>query len=594
MLIAVQRREASLAAAEPVAANASRKRSPLRVRLRLAAALVVGASCIPTAVAAQDAPAAPSPEARSAEPRRAPNQFMIAAIDVSGTTKLSSAEIEKIIYPFLGPDRTNQDVMAAQKALQDAYAAKGYEGVLVDIPVQPEETFSQGVVQIAVNETPVGRVRVVGSKHHALSVVRAQVPSLAEGQPIDFKALQRDIQQANRVADRTVEPKFTPGQVPGTLDVDLKVDDSRPLHASLDLNNDNSPSTEPLRLAATVRHTDLWGAGHTLSLTYSVAPQNRNQSEVFSGSYNAPLVGTPWSFLIYGYTSNSNVAALGGTNVLGDGFQIGARAVYRLPSETFQQISFGLDFKDFNERIFLEDKPLDPAPIRYIPLVAEYTLAGSSENESYGLTLGATAGFRVIKQTKCESIGKADPGNAPTCDLPDGGVGVPVDFLRGRSFNANENFVHFNLDANYSRTFQGDYVLALRLAGQFADSPLVTNEQFGIGGMTNVRGYYVSEAVGDNGFISSIEGQLPDLGQYTGPYLDQLRFYSFADFGYARVRAPALGQTPSFRIASVGAGVRYRLFKTLTGEFLIGVPLRNGPVSRRGDPRYGFSLKGEF
>jgi hemolysin activation/secretion protein len=587
MLSVAQRREDGLA-------DALRSGRCSRSRVMVAAALAAGISCIPTAVLAQEAPTASSQQQQGPGPQRAPDKFMINAIDVSGVTKLTSAEIEKIIYPYLGPDRSNEDVMAAQKALQSAYAAKGLEAVLVDVPVQPDETFSQGIVQITVNETPVGRVRVVGAEHHALTVVREQIPSLVEGQPIDFKALQKDIQQANRVADRSVDPKFTPGQVPGTLDVDLKVDDSRPYHASLDLNNDSSPSTEPLRLAATFRHTDLFSLGHTISLTYSVAPQNRAQSEVFSGSYNIPLVGTPWSFLLYGYTSNSNVAALGGTNVLGDGYQIGARAIYRLPSDTFQQISFGVDFKNFNERIFLGDQPLDPAPIRYIPLVAEYTLAGSDEHQNFGLTLGATAGFRVIKRTKCESLGDADPGNAPTCDLPGGGVGVPVDFLRGRSLNANENFVHFNLDLNYSRTFPGDYILALRFSGQLADSPLVTNEQLGIGGMTNVRGYYVSEAVGDNGFIESVEAQLPDLGNLTGPYLDELRFYTFADLGYAQVRAPSLGQTPNFRIASIGGGVRYRLFKYFTGEFLIGVPLSNGPVTQRGDPRYSFSLKGEF
>ncbi|WCM28018.1 ShlB/FhaC/HecB family hemolysin secretion/activation protein [Sphingomonas sp. QA11] len=519
---------------------------------------------------------------------------MINAIDVSGATKLTAAEIEELIYPFLGPDRSNEDVMAAQKALQGAYASKGYEAVLIDIPVQPEETFSQGIVQLAVNETPVGRVRVVGSRHHPLSIVRAQIPSVVEGQPINFKALQRDVAQANRVADRTVDPGFRPGQVPGTLDVDLKVDDSSPIHASLELNNDNSPNTKSLRLSSTVRYSDLFGQGHTLSVTSSLAPQDTRQSAVISASYNAPLIGTPWSFLLYGYKSNSNVAALGGTNVLGDGGQIGLRAIYRLPSDTFQQISFGADFKDFNERIFLGKEPLDPAPIRYVPLVAEYTLAGTSDTESYGLTFGATAGFRVVKRTKCESLGDVDPGNAPTCTLPGGGIGVPVDFLRGRSLNANENFVHFNLDMNYSKTFPGDYILALRFTGQLADSPLVTNEQFGIGGMTNVRGYYVSEAVGDDGFIESFEAQMPDLASYLGSNVDQLRFYAFGDFGYAHVRAPALGQTGSFRIGSFGGGIRYRLLKYLSGEFVIGVPVTNGPVTRRGDPRYGFSLKGEF
>ena len=561
------------------------KSSAVRRAVRIALAMASGA--LPLVAVHAQAPVAE-------EPRRAPDKFMITAIDVSGVTKLSAEEIERIVYPHLGPDRSNDDVVAAQKGLQEAYAAKGYEAVLVDVPVQPEETFAQGIVQIAVSETPVGRVRVVGADHHPLTAVRAQMPSVVEGQPIDFKALQRDVAQANRVPDRSVEPRFTPGQVPGTLDIDLKVEDSRPLHASIDLSNDNSPSTEPLRLAATVRHTDLWSKGHSATFTYSVAPQNRQQSEVFSASYSAPLLGTPWSFMLSGYTSNSNVAALGGTQVLGDGFQIGLRAIYRLPSETFQQISFGVDFKDFNERLSVASAPLDPKPVRYVPLVAEYTFAKSGERQNFNFTLGTTAGFRVVKKTKCEDLGGVNIGDTATCTLPDGGVGVPVDILQNRAQSAIENFVHFNLDASYSYNLPKDWIIALHFVGQFSDSPLVTNEQFGVGGMTSVRGYYLTEAIGDDGFVSSVEAQLPDLAHLLGRSAQELRFYAFGDFGYARIRAPAAEQAANFYLASLGGGVRYRLLKYLSGEFLIGVPVRDGPITRGGDPRYSFSLKGEF
>ncbi|MBN9990805.1 hypothetical protein JND45_15835, partial [Listeria monocytogenes] len=86
--------------------------------------------------------------------------FMIAAIDVLGVTKLSNAEIEKLVYPHLGPERGNDDVIAAQKALQAAYSAKGYEAVEVEIPIQPNDTFAQGIVQLVVHETPLGKVSV--------------------------------------------------------------------------------------------------------------------------------------------------------------------------------------------------------------------------------------------------------------------------------------------------------------------------------------------------------------------------------------------------------------------------------------------------
>ncbi|MEJ2458090.1 MAG: ShlB/FhaC/HecB family hemolysin secretion/activation protein [Novosphingobium sp.] len=521
---------------------------------------------------------------------------MISAIDVVGVTKLSNSEIERIIYPFLGPGRSEGDVTAAQKALQAAYIAKGYEAVEVEIPIQPSDRFAQGIVQLAVHEVPLGDVRVVDARHHSPDAVRADVPSLAEGQPIDIAALQRDVAEANRFPDRTITPRFRAGAQPGTIDVELKVDDSSPVHASVELNNDNSPNTEPLRASGTLRYTNLWGQGHTLSVTGSITPQEPDQSAVISASYNAPFIGTSWGFLLYGYKSNSNVAALGGTNVLGNGYQIGFRATYRLPSEnTFQQISFGPDFKSFRERLTLDKTELQPTLIRYLPLVVEYTLSGGNPDETYGLTLGVTGGLRAIKRNVCfESPYTIIPDGVPTCALGDGKTGIPRDQFAGRAVDASENFVHLNLDLDYTRFLPDDWQLAMRFSGQLADSSLVTNEQFSLGGVSNLRGYYVSEAVGDDGFVSSIELRSPNLGPALGSFVDELRLFGFSDAGYARVRDVAAGQTEDFRLVGVGGGLRVDLLNLITGEFLVGVPLRDGPMSQTGDPRYSFSVRGAF
>lgn len=566
-------------------------------RLKVLGWLVIGMPLLAISpAAAQTGDSGTPPPAAVGDARQAPNRFAIMAIDVSGATILTGPEIERLIYPFLGPDRSNVDVIAAQKALEEAYASKGYNAVQVDVPVQPQETFSRGIVQIAISETAVGRVRVTDSEHHSLGVVRAQVPSLVEGRPLNLTALQRDVAEANRFPDRQIDPVFRAGQVPGTIDVDLKIEDSSPYHASIELNNDNSPNTEPLRLVSTIRYTNLWNLGHSLSLTSSMAPQDTSQSSVISGSYNAPLIGTPWSFLMYGYTSNSNVAALGGTNVLGDGYQIGLRATYRLPGEgIFQQVSFGPDFKSFKERIFLANQTIRPTTIRYIPFVAEYAASGASELETYGLTLGVTAGLRIVKSLDCVPPDLAQvPDQAATCLLVGGGVGFLENQFQARAVDARENFVHVNVDANLTRALPGDVVVAVRVAGQLADSSLITNEQFGIGGVSSVRGYYVSEFVGDDGFQESLEVRGPDLAPMLGDRFDELRFFTFGDVGYARIRRPGLDQTRSLWIAGVGGGVRFQLLRLFSGEFVVGVPVRDGPVSERGDPRYSFSIKGEF
>lgn len=526
-------------------------------------------------------PPASPPTASASAAQRAPDRFAIEAFDVSGVTKLSADEIETIVYPFAGPDKSAPDVEAARKAVQDAYAAKGYEAVVVEVPTQNSATFAAGIVQIAVQEAPLGRVTVTGAKHHSADRVLAEVPSLAPGQPIDLRALQGDVAAANRFPDRTINPSFRPGKQPGSVDVELKVKDEAPYHASLELNNDNSPSTQPLRLIASARYTNLWGLGHTISGTFIVAPQRVKDSEVFSGSYTAPLIGTPWSFLLYGYKSNSDIAALGGTNVLGNGYQVGLRAIYKLPADkSYQTISFGPDFKDFKQDISIAGVSAGSAPIRYVPFVTEYSLSGASDKSSYDFTLGATIGLRLIKRTVL---------------LPNDQGGLShVDQFRNREVGSNENFVHLNFTGDYSRTFAGDFIAAYTLSAQYADSHLITNEQYAIGGLTSVRGYYQSEAVGDQGVAQSIELRSPSFATRFGAFVDEARLFGFVDAGYVHVRNALAEQQDDFTLVGVGGGARVRLFDLLNGEISVGVPLRDGPASDAGDPRIIFVVKGAF
>lgn len=537
------------------------------------------------AAAQQDGPAPepqPAPAGAGAAANRAPESFAIEAFDITGITRFDPDTVAGIVYPFTGPDRGSADVEGARKALQDAYAARGLEAVVVEIPTQPTDRFQRGIVTLAVNEAPLGRVTVSGERHHSAERVRADVPSLVPGQPIDLAGLQRDVSAANRFPDRTITPSFRAGETPGSVDVDLAVRDDWPVHASFELNNDNSPSTTRQRLILSGRLTNLGGVGHTLSATYIVAPQRKSDSEVISGSYSIPFIGTPWSMLIYGYHSNSDIAALGGTNVLGNGYQIGLRAIYKLPSDrTYQSISFGPDFKNFEQDIFVGGEAAGSAPIRYIPLVAEYTISGATEKTSFDATFGITKGLRLIKRTICVVTVPGLP-----CQ--------PVDQFRNREINSNENFVHLNLTANYSRAFFGDIVAAYRLNAQYADSHLITNEQYAIGGLTNIRGYFQSEAVGDQGFSQSFELRTPSAAGLFGSWLTELRAFGFVDMGYAFVRSALPGQRDEFRLIGAGGGARIRILDAVSGEGSIGIPLRDGPVSDSGDPRIIFVIRGEF
>src|ERR1044072_859573 len=195
---------------------------------RLSCALLA-ASCVAAPAMAQEA-------APAAAPKAAAQSFDIDAYDVDGATLLDQVAIEKAVYPFLGPDKTTADVEAARDALEKAYKARGYQSVVVEIPYQK---VADRVLKLHVVEAPVGRLRVTGSRYVDLDKVKALTPSLAEGRTPDFGQAQKEINEVNRLPDRRIPPVVRPGAVPGTVDIDLKVKDTFPLHASVELDNDH-------------------------------------------------------------------------------------------------------------------------------------------------------------------------------------------------------------------------------------------------------------------------------------------------------------------------------------------------------------------
>jgi hemolysin activation/secretion protein len=544
-------------------------------------------------------------QAAPAQPERAPERFPINAIDVTGVTKLDVDEVERIIYKYTGPDKSSVDVEAARKAIEAAYAAKGYEAVVVESPVQPRESFEAGIITIAVNEAPVGKVAVTGSKYHSTEVVRDQLSAVKEGEPLNFKTLQTQFDYAGRFPDRRIDFAPKPGATEGTIDVDLTVKDTLPLHASLEVNNDNSPSTTPLRLAGSVRYTDMWKLGHTVSASFILAPERLSDSKVFAGSYLAPILGSRWTMSLNGYYSNSNISALGGTNVLGNGFQVGIRASYRLPTtKSVQSISFGPDFKDFNQDISLAGIPAGSTPIRYVPLSLGYSYAVADSESKFAKKVGesrldvsanATLGFRAIRHELCfdETGGTAVIVDPAACE-----AGLPNHEFKDQFSNSGlfsqENFVHFNLTLNYSLATKSDWVFSAATQLQIADGHLVSNEQFGAGGRDTVRGYYQSEEVGDEGLVSSFELASPSLAPHLGKSVNDLRAFVFVDAAVIRTLDVSKGVSSDVHLFSLGAGARARLLDHLSSEIIVGVPLLDGSVSKRGDPRTVFVVRGEF
>jgi hemolysin activation/secretion protein len=91
----------------------------------------------------------------------------------------------------------------------------------------------------------------------------------------------------------------------------------------------------------------------------------------------------------------------------------------------------------------------------------------------------------------------------------------------------------------------------LRADGQWASEPLISNEQFGAGGVAGVRGYREGEVFGDSGWRVTSELKLPSYrigyaGQGTGrPLIVRASFFmDYADTYLNWIPKAAAADTP--------------------------------------------------
>lgn len=510
-----------------------------------------------TPAMAQDAAPPPAPPQATAA-------FDIHAFQVRGNKLLSPDAVERAVYPHMGPGKTEADVEAARAALQKAFEDAGYVAVSVFIP---EQSVAGGVLQLEVQPQAIGDVQIAGDTRNAGSI-RAQAPSLTQGQTPNINAFQRDVIAMNQKPNRRVTPELKAGVAPGTLDVVLTVEESSPWHGQAELNNFSSAATTELRASATLRYDDMWGRGDSLSLTAQTAPQRPGDGTVFSGNYLMRLAqGT--QLMLYGVHSDSDIAVIGGTSVVGRGNIFGARIIQSLGvgEGFYHALTVGIDWKDFKEDLTL-GADTDNAPIEYFPATLSWRGDWSGEGRKSDLSLTAVLGLR--------------------------GLGSDKRAFEYKRYRARDSFFAFKLEAGHTEDLFAGLEFNGRLTGQWSPAPLISNEGFSLGGMQSVRGYYESEALGDYGVASQMELRSPDLGAMIGGPLGELRFHAFYDLGWGGIHDPLLGQDTEFRLLSLGGGARIKLSNHFGGAVDVGTPLLSGPESRSGDIFARFRIWGEF
>lgn len=504
---------------------------------------------------------------------QAPADFDLLELRVKGNTLIDDKELGRTIYPFLGPKKTIDTVESARAALEKLYQGKGYQTVAVDIP---EQDVKNGIVYLQVVEGKVSRLRVVESRYFSLGKIKAGVPELAEGNVPNFPKMQKELAAVSgQSEDRKIQPILRAGDTPGTLEVDLKVKDKLPFHGKLEMNGRNTSSTTRSRLVASLRYDNLWQAMHSGSIMYQVSPEDNEEVDVWAGTYVMPVFDTDARLAFYTVSSSSNaqIASAGALNVVGIGDVYGLRLVKPLPGldKYFHTATLGIDYKDFKENLNLigSDGPESiNTPISYLPFLVEYGGSLRGEDSLASFDLGLHFSIR--------------------------GLGNDQDEFENKRFLARSNYMYLTGNFKFQQDLPEGMELVTRVSGQVADSPLISNEQFSMGGDESVRGYFETQTLADHGLFGSVELYSPHLGKSDWEFVNNLKALIFVDAAKGWIQKPLPNNSAGEFISGAGLGLRFQMWDYLNGTLDIGFPISSLAPVKSGDPRFHFKVFTEF
>ncbi len=485
-------------------------------------------------------------------------RFDIMAFNVAGNTLLSVEQIEAAVYPFLGPGKQLADVEGARAALEKSYQDRGFLSVVVDIP---QQKASSGEIRLEVTQATVEKLRISGARYHLPSRLRADAPSVAPGAVPDFNELQADLTRLQSSPDIQVTPLVTAADQPGRIAVDLKVQDSLPLHGSVELNSKQSFNTERGRLEAGLRYDNLFQSGQSIGANWIYSPRRPQEANTLVLNYALPLrsaiegrADERLSVLAVHSDSNTPTSLGGETVVKGD--TLGLRWRMPLAARTDgagNAWTLGLDYKrnrDANQDV--AGLTTTNPDLRYPVLVLGYDFAitgadGSQASGDATLTLGTVwSGSRLVncngtqrEQFDCKRVG------------------------------ASPAFNTLRLGGSWRAPLWANWSASARLQSQFSSQPLVSGEQFGAGGVDSVRGYYDFEQVGDLGLNSQLELITPNWTPLSGVVVSGL---VFVDRAWLRVLDALPSEQSAIRMGSYGIGLRAQNGSGLQVRFDYAVP----------------------
>ncbi len=216
----------------------------------------------------------------------------------------------------------------------------------------------------------------------------------------------------------------------------------------------------------------------------------------------------------------------------------------------------------FGNLLYSQQTPIRESKVDYFPVNAG--ISGSAP-DSYGVTF-----FNAQANLNLATLGHM--GNYINR------FGTNAVMTQGVAYapNAQDQYFTMQMGASREQRLYKDWTMLLRADGQWANTPLISNEQYGMGGVSGVRGYTDGENYGDTGWRVMIEPRTPlvNIGMVDGDIPFWLRASLFMDYGetYLLKKISAASSDAS-QFWGFGSSLTANIGSHLDGRLTVAFPL---------------------
>ncbi|TKB88777.1 MAG: ShlB/FhaC/HecB family hemolysin secretion/activation protein [Nitrospira sp.] len=489
---------------------------------------------------------------------------LVRDVRVIGNTAFSDTEIAEVTAPFKNRTLMTEDLERLRLALTLLYINKGY---LTSGAIIPDQDVTSGIITVQIIEGTLTQIDIEGNRWFRSSYLRDRL-SLGSRTPVTLGPLQEQLQllQQDRRIER-VNAELRPGDQRGASVLNVRVADRNPFHASMEVNNYQTPLVGEIRGVGTLVDDNLTGHGDPLRLSYG---HSSGAFPIVDASYALPFnrYGTTFSPYYRRYGFKLIEPPFSPLNIKTNSEIIGMSLRHPIYKTVTDEVALSIIGEHLFTQSFLFNGTPDQVTFNSFPgfqngaaTVSALRFAQDWTHRTLDTVLAVRSRFSVGLNVLGATI-NANP------DTPDG------------------QFFSWLGQAQAIKQF-GENLLGMQLLShmdlQFTNSPLFSLEQVSLGGRYTVRGYREVTILRDNSFIASIESRIPLLRWANGEPMVQLAPFIDVAHGWnlGENRPAPIAPSTSFpdTLASVGVGLRWNILPNDKASFEVywGQQLKHVP-----------------